>query len=149
MKIYLDTSVINIYLFGKYSENEAIRFPAVDKLFELVNAKRVHAVVSLYSIQELYSFCKKIFSPDDVGHISRTFLSVLFSSKFELAGLLTREERLLHRSKFDRVDLSDQPHAISAFLNKCDSIVTYDRHFQKAKHIISVCDPEEVIKKFL
>ena len=148
MKIYLDTSVINVYLFGKYSEIEATRFPAVDKLFELVNEKGLHAIVSLYSIQEVYSFCKKTFSPDDVGHISRTFLSVLFSSKFELTGLLTREERLLHRSKFDMVDLSDQPHAISAFLNKCDFIVTYDKHFQKTKHIISACDPEEVIQKF-
>lgn len=148
MKIYLDTSVINIYLFGKYSEIEATRFPAVDKLFKLVNAKRLRAVVSRYSIQEIYGFCKKIFSPDDVGHISRTFLSVLFSSKFELTGLLTREERLLHRSKFDMVDLSDQPHAISAFLNNCDFIVTYDKHFQKTKHVISACDPEEVITKF-
>jgi len=55
LKIYLDTSVINVYLFGKYSEIEATRFPAVDKLFELVNEKGLHAIVSLYSIEETHT----------------------------------------------------------------------------------------------
>ena len=37
----------------------------------------------------------------------------------------------------------------SRILNgQCDSIVTYDKYFQKTKHIISACDPEEVIQKF-
>lgn len=148
MRIYLDTSVINIYLFGKYSEVEAGRFPAVSKLFELINSKKVLAIVSLYSIQEIYSFCKKIFYSDDIGHISRISLSVLFRNEFELSGLLTREERLLNKARFNMDDLSDQPHAISAFLNKCDAIVTYDEHFQKIKDIISVYTPQEVVSKF-
>lgn len=149
MKIYLDTSVINIYLFGEYSDVETNRFPAVSKLFKLINSKKMLAIVSLYSIQEIYSFCKRIFSPDDVGHISRISLSVLFRNEFELSGLLTREERLFNRARFNMDDLSDQPHAISAFLNKCDAIVTYDEHFQRIKNILSVYTPEEIIPKIL
>jgi hypothetical protein len=59
LKIYLDTSVINVYLFGRYSDIEADRFPVVNGLFELINSKKLRAIVSLYSIQEIYSFCKK------------------------------------------------------------------------------------------
>lgn len=149
MKIYLDTSVIHIYLFGKYSAIEADRFPIVSELFELINSKKALAIVSLYSIQEIYSFCKRTFSPDDVGHVSRIALSILFKNEFALTGFLTREERLLNRVKFNMNDLSDQPHAISAFLNNCDAIVTYDEHFQKIKDVVSVYTPQEVVAKFL
>ena len=148
MKIYLDTSVINIYLFGKYSVVETRRFPAVTKIFRLINANKISAIVSIYSIQEVYCFCKKIFSPDDIGHTSRNSLLDLFKNNFELSGLLTREERLLHRARFTMDDLSDQPHAISAFINKCDALVTYDKHFRKIHSTLSVFTPEEILLKF-
>ena len=144
MKVYLDTSVTNVFLFGKYSEIEAQRLPAVKKLFKLINDERISAVISLYSLQEIFMFCKNIFH-DDAGHISRTSLLDLFKNKFELSGLLTREERLLHRSKFVMNDLSDQPHAISAFINNCSAIVTYDKHFQKIADNIPVYSPEQLI----
>jgi hypothetical protein len=115
---------------------------------ELVNSKKLRAIVSLYSIQEIYSFCKRTFSGDDVSHASKNALSILFKNEFALSGLLTREERLLHRAKFNMNDLSDQPHAISAFLNKCDAIVTYDTHFQEIKNVISIYAPHEVVAKF-
>ncbi len=149
MKIYLDTSVINIYLFAKYSEVEASRFFDVSKLFELINSKKVFATVSLYSIQEIYSFCKRIFSPNDIGHVSRIALSILFKNNFKFTGLLTREERLLHRARFNMDDPSDQPHAICAYINKCGAIVTYDEHFQKIKDTLAVYTPEEVVSKVL
>ena len=116
MKIYLDTSVINIYLFGRFSEAEAKRFPIVVKLFDLINSNKVHAVISLYSIQEIFVFCKTIFG-SETGKIARLAFLELFKNEFSLAGLLTREDRLLHRMKFILGDLSDQPHAISAYLN--------------------------------
>lgn len=148
MKVYLDTSVINILLFGKYSEVEAQRFSAVAKVFRLINSKKITAMVSIYSLQEIYSFCKKTFSPDDAGHISRISLFDLFKNEFELSGLLTREERLLHKTRFVMEDLSDQPHAISAFINKCDAIMTYDKHFRKIHHTLPVYTPEELLLKF-
>lgn len=144
MRAYLDTSVINVYLFGVHSSVEAVRYAATRKLFEALNAKKFHAVVSLYSIQEVHTFCKTIFQ-DDAGHISRIALESLFGNEIELAGLLTREERLRHRTRFPLHDSSDQPHAISAYLNKCDTIITYDRHFQKIKSTLAVYTPDQII----
>lgn len=146
MKIYLDTSVINVYLFGRFSEAEAKRFPVVIRFFDLINSNKVHAVISLYSIQEVFVFCKAIFG-SETGNIARLAFLELFKNEFTLTGLLTREERLLHRVKFILDDLSDHPHAISAYLNDCDAIVTYDSHFLQIKDNISVYTPEEIILK--
>jgi len=148
LKVYLDTSVLNVYLFGKFSDIEVDRFPTVSDLFTLINSGKVHAIVSLYSIQEIYSFCKKIFH-HEVGHVARLSFLKLLNNEIELSGLLSREERLLHRAKFILDDLSDEPHAISAFLNKCDAIVTYDEHFQKIKDILPVYAPEELVSNIV
>jgi len=147
LNIYLDTSVITVYLFGRYSEIESKRFPIVARLFNLINSNKVHAVISLYSIQEIFVFCKTIFG-SEVGNIARAAFLELFKNEFSLTGLLTREERLLHRMRFIIDDLSDQPHAISAYLNNCNAIVTYDTHFLKIKDIISIYTPEEIVSKF-
>jgi len=143
LKIYLDTSVINVFLFGRYSDTEKPRLPATKRLFSLMDEKHIDAVISLYSIQEVFSFCKKIFA-SEAGHVARLALSELFMHNFELSGLLTRQERLLNRTRFNMPDLSDQPHAISAFLNKCDALVTYDTHFQHIKGNLSVLSPEHI-----
>ncbi len=147
MKIYLDTSVINIYLFGRFSEVEIKKVSPVSILFKLINSGKIHAIISLYTIQEVFIFCKKIFG-SEAGSIARLALLELFNNEFVLTGLLTREERLLHRMKFNLDDLSDQPHAISAYLNKCDAIVTYDSHFQKIKDNISIYTPDEIVSRF-
>lgn len=139
--------MINVYLFGAYSEIETKRAAHVNKLFELINAHQIHAMVSLYTLQEIYVFCKRVFSTNAVGQMAKLALSTLFNNKFEFCGLLSREERLLNRARFNINDLSDQPHAISAYLNKCDAIVTYDDHFQQIKDKINVYLPEEIIAK--
>lgn len=147
MRAYLDTSVINVYLFGQYSDLDAARVPHVKELFRQINSHGINALVSLYTVQEVYSFCKRVFPSDDIGKIARVALSDLFKNEFELTGLLTREERLLHRTRFILNDQSDQPHIISAYLNKCDAIITYDAHFKKAANQILVYSPEELILK--
>lgn len=147
MKIYLDTSVINVYLFGKFSDVDRKKVPQVSLLFKLINAGKIHAVISLYTIQEVFVFCKKIFG-SEAGNIARRAISELFDNEFVLTGLLMREDRLLHRARFDLDDLSDQPHAISAYLNECDAIISYDSHFQKIKDKISVYTPEDIVSKF-
>jgi len=50
MKVYLDTSVLNVWLFGREQETE--RYAQVCHLFEAINAGMVQAIVSLYSLQE-------------------------------------------------------------------------------------------------
>jgi hypothetical protein len=115
----------------------------------LLNTRQIRAHISIYTLQEIYTFCKKIFPSKDVGHIAKFALSDLFKNEFEISGLLSRNDRLLYRTQFNLDDLSDQPHAISAYINKCESIVTYDRHFQKIKDKILVYSPEEIISQFI
>ena len=50
MKIYLETSVIIIKLFGVSSEQEKYRYPFVEYLFELINEKRVNAITFFLSV---------------------------------------------------------------------------------------------------
>ena len=126
---------------------ESKKAPRVSLLFKLINSGKVHTIISLYTIQEVFIFCKKIFGTES-GSIARLALLELFNNEFVLTRLLTREERLLHRMKFNLDDLSDQPHSISAYLNKCDAIVTYDSHFQKIKDKISIYTPEEIASQF-
>ena len=95
MKAYLDTSVINIYIFGKYSDIDSKRFIPVKKLFNLINVRKIHAIVSLYTIQEIYSFCKKVFPVKDVGHIAKNAIAELFKNEFELTGMMTISERVI------------------------------------------------------
>lgn len=149
MKVYLDTSVINIFLFGPYSKREHKRLPSVKKLFTLINEKRIHALVSLYTLQEIYSFCKIHFLTADVGFIAKKAFTSLFQNDFEILGLLSREDRLIHKKHLMINDLSDQPHAINAYLAKCNAIITYDTHFQKIKDTIPIYTPEEIITKKL
>lgn len=148
MKVYLDTSVINVHLFGRYSEIEMVRAPGVDKLFSLINADSINAIVSLYTIQEIFVFCRKTFAGGEAGHIARISLAALFADRFELVGLLSREERLIHRNRFMMSDLSDQPHAISAFINKCNAIITFDKHFKENADLMPAFTPDEFISSF-
>lgn len=113
MKVYVDTSVINVKLFGEYSKIETERYPSVIDIFNRINSGQIQAIISLHAFQEIYVFCKSNFPPDQAGQISRLAFLSLCQNTFDLIGLLTREERLLHRRKFDLPDRSDQPHAIS------------------------------------
>ena len=53
-KVYLDTSTVNVYLFGKDVEVE--RYGPTEHLLRLVDSRVVDGVISLYTIQEIYSY---------------------------------------------------------------------------------------------
>ena len=65
-------------------------------------------------------------------------------TKIRLTPLLTREERILHSRTFSTLsDASDVSHAISALLAGCDTIVSYDHHFDEIAPILPRYLPEE------
>ncbi|MBT9162300.1 MAG: hypothetical protein AAGB97_09655 [Dehalococcoidia bacterium] len=68
---------------------------------------------------------------------------ILAIEEARIIGLLSREKRLLYQNRFKISDRTDVPHAISAFLENCSYIVTYDTHFQEISHLIKVATPEE------
>ena len=43
-------------------------------------------------------------------------------------------------------DPSDIPHVISALVEGCDCIVTYDSHFNAVSDMIRVLKPEDIVE---
>lgn len=55
MKAYLDTTVVILLLFGQQRHPD--RYAEAAAFFEVVDAGRLQAVVSIYTLQELCAFC--------------------------------------------------------------------------------------------
>ena len=45
MKIYLDTNILGVLLFGAFSEEEQKRFPDVQKLFTAIDGGELETIV--------------------------------------------------------------------------------------------------------
>lgn len=147
MKAYLDTSIVNVLLFGEYSIKEKKRHVSVKALFDEIDAGRIDTIVSIYAIQEIFAFCKLTFSPENAGHVAREAIGELCKHRFELIGLITRMERLIYKRDFILEDSTDQPHAIAAHIHHCEYIVTYDHHYDAVKNQFRVVTPEELLKE--
>ncbi len=69
---------------------------------------------------------------------------ILNVDRIELVELLSREKKILYQDRFQMSDRTDIPHAISAYVENCDCIVTYDTHFDQISNRIDVFKPEDV-----
>ena len=143
MKVYLDVSVLVVYLFGQ--AREPIRYRTVSNLFDKFQGSQLDCCISLYAFQELYSFCDENYSITDVSDVFRLALLKLLGYPFQIVPLLTRTNRLTYEHRFAMSDASDKPHVISAYLAGCDAIVSYDSHFQEANDFITALTPEELL----
>ncbi len=142
MKIYLDTSVILVYLFGQYTEPE--RHNIVSQLFDRIRMGRLTACISLYAFQEIYRFCQEHYQAD-VSNVFRLALLCLLEHPIEITPLLARYEKLIYERQFTISDASDSPHVVSAHINHCDAIVSYDSHFDEVTVFINSLTPESLI----
>ena len=145
-RVYIDTSVTNVYLFGKDVEIE--RYVLTEHLFRLLDSRIVDGVISLYTIQEIYSYCQNNFPVDVLRDVTRLSIIEILQIDLEIAPMLTRLEKLIHQRKYQMTDSSDIPHAIIAELRNCDAIITYDSHFDEIKDVIMVMTPEEFLKRY-
>ena len=143
MKIYLDTSVTNVWLFGR--DKEAERFEQTVRLFDAINAGKLEAIVSLYTVQEVCAYCADNFPPEMAATVSRLAIHQLLGNELGLVPLLNRMARLLHGKSLAIRDASDQPHVISALIHHCGAIVTYDTHFQDVADLIPCFLPQELM----
>jgi CRISPR/Cas system-associated endoribonuclease Cas2 len=93
-------------------------------------------------------------------NLIRSYLSASDVAKEAIQSILQTEIILLpfpnriQRSIFSHrlaelQDTSDLSHAISAIVNNCEAIITYDIHFQQIEHIIPCWVPEQVIDMIL
>ena len=145
MKVYLDTSVVSVQVFGGFSENERERYPDVQTLFARIDDGEIDAIVSFYVLQELYAICADLADTQGPEAFAREALLELLQRRIGIFRLLTREERLIHRSRFVLRDPSDEPHVIAAFVSGCEAIVTYDSHFDDVRDIVPVYTPASLI----
>lgn len=143
MRAYLETSTLVVYCFGRKLEPE--RYKDVEALFDKINSQDITGVVSFYSLHELFIFAIENFSPDISRNIGKRALEEILKTKVEIIPLLNREQRIRYSSNIKLKDPSDIPHAILAFIEKCDCIVTYDAHFDDINTIIKINQPEELL----
>jgi len=143
LRLYLDTSVLTVYLFGR--DREPNRYPHTARLFDEINAGRADGLISLYALQEVVAFCQDNFPAEDVEGVAALAFRVLFLNRIRVCGMLSRQQRVLNARRFPIEDPSDLPHAMTAHLQQCDAIVTYDSHFAAISDRIAVFSPEEWI----
>jgi len=60
MKVYLDTTVVSVQIFGGFSERERGRYSDVQMLFARIDGGEIDAVVSFYVLQELSALCAEL-----------------------------------------------------------------------------------------
>ena len=142
MSVYLDVTVLVVYLFGQLKEPN--RYETVSGLFDKLQRQEWRACISLYAFQELYAFCEENYPAADVSEVFRLALLKLLAYSLQIMPLLTRHDRLIYERRFTISDASDKPHVISAHLAGCDAIVSYDQHFQEATDFIAALTPEEL-----
>ena len=143
MKLYLDSSVINVYLFGAAKEPK--RHLDVVPLLDAINAGRLEGVISIYTLQEICVYCREFFPEENFAETARLAVYKLMGARLHLVPLLTREEKTKYSMAFLIRDPSDQPHVILAHLCHCDAIVAYDEHFQDTSHLVPYLRPDEVL----
>ena len=145
MRLYLDSSVTNVYLFGAVKEPH--RYPDVVRLFSAISANEVDGVVSVYTVQEICVYCYEFFPEESCAEIARLAIHKLMGTRLHLVPLLTREEKTRHARSFQMRDPSDQPHVILAYLYHCDAIVAYDEHFKDTSHLVPYLQPDAVLTR--
>ncbi len=142
MQVYLETSVLVVYCFGKKLDPE--RYNSVKTLFDKINSEKIKGIVSFYSLHELFIFAIDNFSQDIGRTIGKRAIEEILKTRVEIIPLLNREQRVRYAHQMKLNDASDIPHAILAFIEKCDCIITYDTHFDSINDIIKIAQPEEL-----
>jgi predicted nucleic acid-binding protein len=145
MKIYLDTTVVSIQIFGGFSEKERRRYADVQALFTKIDSGKIDAIVSFYVLQKLYALCTELAEDATVETFAREVFLEILQHRLGIFRLLTREERLIHRYRFTIRDPSDEPHVVTALISGCNAILTDDSHFDEVPAIISVLTPDELL----
>ena len=141
--IYLDTSVLLVYTLTQSIEVE--RFCAVDRLFSQIATGTVSAATSFYALHEVYVFALENSPSPEMGYrFGKLALERILSTALRILPFASRTERTRLGRRFAVLrDPSDIPHAIAAYLAKCEAIVAYDDHYKAITHIIPYKNPAD------
>jgi predicted nucleic acid-binding protein len=108
MKIYLDTCVLVVFLYGEFEEPE--RFRSTRALFDRIEAGEIEAVISFYAMQEIYGYIVRKSPPEDVDVAFRTGMLALFGLPLVVVPYLDRTRLEVWRRKTSARDATDIPH---------------------------------------
>jgi len=143
MKLYLDTTILAALTYFK--DKDTARYSECRKLINNTEGKTVTFVISFYSIHELFLLPFDYEDKITARKIGLALIKeVLDIENIEITELLSREKRIIYQDSFHMSDRTDIPHAISAHVENCEGIVTYDSHFEQISHKIGVFTPNEV-----
>jgi predicted nucleic acid-binding protein len=137
-RVYLDSSILITFAFG--AKKEPDKFNEVESLFH----SGAELVTSIYSLIELYNFPIYNFEHDKRIMAKYGILMVL-STDIEITPMLERGLKIMYSREFNMEDKSDIPHAISAFIERCEYIVTFDSHFKALTRMKSLT-PSELLE---
>lgn len=142
---YIDTSVLLVFTLNQEKESEKYNY--VKLLFSKINQDEYKALTSFYALHELFIYAIQNSPNFDVGcEFGKTALKDILDTKIQIMPLLGRIERKLNARHFVKLaDPSDMPHAISALVSGCSTIVTYDEHFSAISEVIASQKPEEIV----
>jgi len=141
--IYLDSTVLITYLYEEYDAVE--RFAQARQLFQAIQAGETEAAISFYALPELYGYVESHFPQEEANTTFRLSLVTLFEIPLTVLPYLKRTERNLWRHRIRLRDSSDEPHVAVALAHGCETIITYDEHFQDVADLISAYTPEEFL----
>lgn len=134
-RVYLDSTTLITFVFGASKEPD--KFKDVEQIFNC----EAELVTSIYSLIELYNFPIYNFEHNK-RNMAKYGLLMVLSTGIEIAPMLERRLKIIYSREFNMEDKSDIPHAISAFIERCDYIVSFDSHFKTLIKIKSLTPAE-------
>jgi len=143
MKLYFDTTILAALTYFK--NKDVIRHSECNKLINKCNNKSIAIIISFYSIHELFLLPFEYNDEKTARKIGLSLVKeILNINGIEVTELLSREKKIRYQDRFYISDRTDIPHAISAYIENCDCIVTYDSHFDQISDKIEVFQPNDV-----
>lgn len=134
---------MNSFIVGVTKESE--RYTEVTEIFNYLEQGKLIIVISFYTLLEVYWFCMDNFPEHEAKEKARKALGEILSYRIELIPLLKRADRLRLTSLISIPDASDIPHAMMAFVYKCNYIVAYDSQFAAVSDWIQFVTPSELL----
>lgn len=144
MRLYFDTTILASLTYFK--DKDAKRYSESIRLINRCETNKATIVISFYSIHELFLLPFEYADEKTARKIGIALIKeILNINGIEVTELLSREKRIQYQERFAMSDRTDIPHAISAYIEHCDCIVTYDSHFDEIRAKIKVFEPDEAL----
>jgi predicted nucleic acid-binding protein len=143
--LYLDTSVLLVYTLTQSVER--VRYAATCAFLTQLESGALSGATSFHALHEVHLFA--LANAPDVATgaaYGKAALAQILALPLQILPLVSRVERGLHSRTFHALrDPADVPHAVAAWVHRCEAIVTYDTHFKTIAQLIPYRTPEDFL----